>query len=125
MNKFRYRLEKKVKQSTKEFPVGTIAFYGPTADVASKVVVAVFLKDGDEPTVLERFFSDTSDVRFDEEILEKVLSIMEAHGVKSVAMIDGVWGCPHEEGIDYPEGKSCPHCPYWAGRDRSTLERIQ
>ena len=21
-------------------------------------------------------------------------------------------GCPHEEGIDYPEGHSCPHCPY-------------
>jgi hypothetical protein len=27
-------------------------------------------------------------------------------------------GCPHEEGIDYPEGEACPECPYWAGRDR-------
>ena len=37
---------------------------------------------------------------------------------------DGLIGCPHEEGIDYPEGKSCPQCPYWAGRDRFTRERI-
>jgi Fe-S oxidoreductase len=126
MNKFRYRLEKKAKQSTKEYPVATIAFYGPTADFASKAVVAVFLKkDEDEPAVLERLFSETTDARFDEPILEKILSVLETNGVKSVAMIDGVFGCPHEEGTDYPEGKPCPQCPYWAGRDRSTLARIQ
>jgi len=34
------------------------------------------------------------------------------------------FGLPHEEGIDYPDGSSCPKCPYWAGRDRGTLERI-
>jgi hypothetical protein len=38
---------------------------------------------------------------------------------------DGIIGCPHEEGTDYPEGASCPQCPYWAGRDRFTHERIQ
>src|SRR5712692_4405008 len=32
--------------------------------------------------------------------------------------LDGIIGCPHEEGIDYPEGKSCPQCPYWARRAR-------
>jgi hypothetical protein len=39
-------------------------------------------------------------------------------------MVDRVIGCPHEEGIDY-EGPTCPHCPYWAGRDRWTGEVIQ
>jgi hypothetical protein len=24
-------------------------------------------------------------------------------------------GCPHEEGIDYPLGRTCPQCPFWAG----------
>jgi len=37
----------------------------------------------------------------------------------------GIIGCPHEEGTDYPEGKSCPQCPFWAGRDRFTQERTQ
>ncbi|SJM33792.1 hypothetical protein [Mesorhizobium delmotii] len=27
-----------------------------------------------------------------------------------------------EEGIDYPEGSTCPDCPYWARRDRWTGE---
>jgi hypothetical protein len=27
-------------------------------------------------------------------------------------------GCPHEEGVDYPEGEACPDCPFWAGRSR-------
>jgi hypothetical protein len=52
-----------------------------------------------------------------------VLSFLEAEGVRSVVMADGLLGCPHEEGIDYPTGKSCPQCPYWAGRNRFTGER--
>lgn len=41
-----------------------------------------------------------------------------------MAMTDSILGCPHEEGIDYPEGGSCPQCPFWSGRDRWILERI-
>lgn len=52
------------------------------------------------------------------------LSCPKRSNIKAGALMDSVFGCPHEEGIDYPEGASCPHCPYWAGRDRSTLERI-
>ena len=42
---------------------------------------------------------------------------------KSVVMTDRIIGCPHEEGIDY-EGVTCPACPFWAGRDRWTGERL-
>jgi hypothetical protein len=45
--------------------------------------------------------------------------------VKSVLMTDGIIGCPHEEGIDYPEGEASPECPYWREMDRWTVERIQ
>jgi hypothetical protein len=55
----------------------------------------------------------------------EVAGFIVSHGVKSVVMTDGIIGCPHEEGIDYPEGTSCPKCPYWAGRDRFTKERVQ
>jgi hypothetical protein len=27
-------------------------------------------------------------------------------------------GCPHDEGIDYPEGEACPEYPFWVGRER-------
>jgi hypothetical protein len=37
--------------------------------------------------------------------------------VLSVAMTDGIIGCPHQEGIDY-EGEWCPLCEFWPGRDR-------
>ena len=49
---------------------------------------------------------------------EKVLAFLKDHTAKSVVVTDGIIGCPHEEGIDYPEGKSCPQCPSWAGRDQ-------
>lgn len=120
----RYYLEKKAKQGFRGYPIATIAFYGPTADFASKVAVAVFRAEGGEPDVVDRFFSERADVRFDEEVGEKVLSVIQSHGVQSVVMTDGIIGCPHEEGVDYPEGTSCPQCPFWAGRDRWTRERV-
>jgi hypothetical protein len=51
------------------------------------------------------------------------MALFERHGVKSVVMTDGIIGCPHEEGVDY-QGPTCPHCPFWAGRDRFTHERM-
>jgi hypothetical protein len=47
----------------------------------------------------------------------------ESFGVRSVAMVGRIIGCPHEEGIDY-QGPTCPLCPYWAGRDRWSGERM-
>jgi hypothetical protein len=120
----RYYLEKRAKQGFRGYPIATIAFYGATADLASKVAVAVFRTEGGEPEVLERFFSEGADVRFDEGVGGKVLSVIQSHGVQSVVMTDSIIGCPHEEGIDYPEGTSCPQCPFWAGRDRFTHQRI-
>jgi hypothetical protein len=118
-------LEKKAKRGFRGYPIATIAFYGQTADVASKVVLAVFRAEGDGPKVLERFFSQGIDVRLDEGIGKQLLAVIESQGVESVMMTDSIIGCPHEEGIDYPAGTSCPQCPFWADRDRSTKERLQ
>src|ERR1700732_5282560 len=118
-------LRRKAKQGFQGYPVATIAFYGPTATVASKVVVAIVRDEGHEPDPLERWFSEDVDVRTDAAVGEEVMAFIKRHGVRSVVVTDGLFGCPHEEGIDYPEGKSCPKCPYWAGRDRFTREWIQ
>jgi len=125
MNKSRYQLEKRAKRGFRGYPVATIAFYGPTSDLASKVAVAVVRGEGQQPEVVGRFFSEASDVRFDEGVGSDVLALLKSHAIESVVMVDRIIGCPHEEGIDYPEGKACPQCPFWAGRDRWTGERIQ
>ena len=54
---------------------------------------------------------------------KEMLSFIENYDVKSVAMTDGIIGCPHEEGADY-EGPTCPTCPFWANRDRWTGEVV-
>ncbi len=112
------RLRKKTRRGFRGYPAATVAFYGPTADFASKVAVGIVAADGADPDPLERIFSQEADVRFDPKIGEQILALLAAHGVRSVAMMDRIIGCPHEEGIDYPDGAVCPQCPYWAGRDR-------
>jgi hypothetical protein len=118
-------LGRKVKQGFRGYPIATIAFYGPTVETASKIAVGIFRNENCGADPLERWFSQESDIRLDTVIGEQIAAFIKAQDVKSVVVTDGVIGCPHEEGVDYPEGKCCPQCPYWAGRDRWTLERIQ
>ena len=117
-------LRKKAKKGFRGYPVATAAFYGPTADKATKVAVGIIVTEGAEPAVLERWFSTESDIRLDAVIMQEILDFLGEHEIKSVVMTDRLIGCPHEEGIDYPEGQSCPECPYWAGRDRWKGDRV-
>ena len=88
--------------------------------------MSIILTGNNQPDFLERWFSDDqSEVRNDPAIGEQVLAFLKAHAPRSTVVADRIIGCPHEEGIDYSEGASCPQCPYWAGRDRFTHERIQ
>ena len=114
------RLKKRVSKGARGYPMASVAFYGPTDKLASKVVVGVTAVEGAEVEPLERWYSPDQDARKNSEILKTVLYFLEAHGVKSVVMPDRLLGCPHEEGKDYPEGEPCPHCPYWRNRDRFT-----
>jgi hypothetical protein len=120
----RKRLGKKAKRGFLGFPMATIAFYGPDDRRASKVTVGIVLAKNQEPAELRQWFSEQADVREDAAAAEEILALIDEFGVRSVAMVDRIIGCPHEEGIDY-EGPTCPRCPYWAGRDRWTGERIQ
>jgi hypothetical protein len=112
-------LAKKAKSGFRGYPVGTLAFYGPDDRRASKAVASVIVRENAEPD-LRTWSSDTEDVRSSEEIADEIVEFLRANNVHSVAMVDGIFGCPHEEGIDYPLGGTCPHCPFWASRDRYT-----
>jgi len=119
-------VDRKSRPGFRGYPIATIAFYGPDDKLATKVVVSVFLRESNEPDFLERWFSKGDmDVREDLDIGEQILAFLKPHAPRSTVMTEGIIGCPHEEGVDYPEGASCPHCPFWAGRDRFTHERIQ
>ena len=81
--------------------------------------------EGAEVDELERWFSEDQDVRVDVSIAGLILTFIDQHAAKTVAMADRILGCPHEEGKDYPEGQKCPQCPFWAVRDRWSGEIIQ
>jgi hypothetical protein len=111
-------LTKKAKIGFRGYPVGTVAFYGPDDRRASKVAVGIITRPDSEPSELRRWFCDAGDIRANHAICEEMAKFLRGHEVHSVSMVDGIIGCPHEEGIDYPEGEACPQCPFWTGRDR-------
>jgi hypothetical protein len=114
------RLKKRANRAARGYPVASVALYGPTAQCASKVVVGITAHEGAEVEPLEKWYSPDQDARKNPQILKTVLQFLETQGVKSVVMPDRLLGCPHEEGVDYPEGGHCPQCPYWRDRDRFT-----
>jgi hypothetical protein len=92
-------LDKKSKQGFRGYPVGTIAFYRPDAQRASKVAVAVIVAPDTEPVALRRWFAESGDVRNDAATFEEIALFLRDHEGHSVAMTRGMMGCPHEEGI--------------------------
>ncbi len=122
----RYWIEKKAQRKSRTFPVGTIAYYGPDDRFASKVVAGILLHENDEDVTDMRtwFCSEGVDVRLDMQINQEILDFLDQYQVGSVGMMDRIIGCPHQEGIDYPEGEKCPQCPFWANRERWTGEII-
>jgi len=87
--------------------------------------VGIVTKEDAEPDILERWFAEDRDIRTDPVVASQILEFIQRHDAKSVVMTDRIIGCPHEEGIDYPDGEVCPQCPFWAYRDRWTGEIVQ
>lgn len=118
-------LAKKAKRGFHGYPVATIAFYGPDDRLATKVAVGIVAQEGRTAAPLERWFSTDIDIRNDPKSGAEIVAFIKRYGVRSVVMPDRIIGCPHEEGVDYPEGESCPQCPFWANRDRWTGEVLR
>jgi hypothetical protein len=122
---YRDKLRKKARQGLQGFPLATVIYYGPDDKRASKVAVAIIMAEEEEPAFLERWLSDTADVRLDPTVNEAIVRFIQKHGAKSVVSPERILGCPHEEGSDYPKGKRCPRCSFWARRDRLTGELLR
>ena len=118
-NRFLNRLRKKARKGLRGWPIATVAFYGPNLDRATKVTVGIVRSENAEVKELRDWKVDRGDIRADPSIAQEILEFIEQHRVLSVAMTDGIIGCPHQAGIDY-EGEWCPICVFWHGRDRFT-----
>lgn len=120
----RYWLERRAQRKT-GYPLATLAYYGPDNTRASKGVIGIVLSEQTpDVAMLQKWYSDTTDIRTDPEILHQMLTFLDQQHVQRVVMVDRIIGCPHEEGTDYPDGETCPQCPYWADLDRWTGERL-
>ncbi len=118
------RMTKRSRQRhAAEFPVATIAAYGPDNTRATKLVVSILERPGDrEPPAMRTWTSDAADVRSEPNVAAEVAAFISDARVKQTVRADRIIGCPHQEGIDYPMGRPCPECPFWTGIDRFTHE---
>jgi hypothetical protein len=99
-----------------QYPIGTVAMYGPDDQTTTKIAAGVILHDGAE-AIIKRWV--TTDVTTNPKVQQEMKDFFLQHGVKSVAMSEGNMGCPHEEGLDFPQGEDCPFCPFWKGKQGS------
>jgi hypothetical protein len=102
--------------------MATVAYYGPDDQTVTKIAVGIIESEDAEP-IMERWYGEG--VATDPKVQVQIAGFIEAHGAKTTAMTDGVLGCPHEEGIDFPEGQECPYCPFWYGKQGIVVEETQ
>jgi hypothetical protein len=75
-------LAQSARRGFRGYPIATVALYGPTADLATKIAVSII--------------PDERNLR--------------QHQARSVVVTDRVIGCPHEEGIDLSTLRSLWGC---------------
>jgi hypothetical protein len=79
-----------------------VALYGPDERTTTKIAAGVFTS----PTaqlIIRRWVA--TDVTTNPKVQREMAEFFEQHGVKSVAASSGNMGCPHEEGMDFPEAE--------------------
>ena len=96
-----------------KYPIATVAYYGPDDKTPTKIAVGI-VSQHNLVVALERWFGP--DVTTNPIVQAEMKQFIEQHQAKQVIITDGILGCPHEEGIDFPTGVDCPFCPFWAGK---------
>ena len=99
-----------------QYPIGTVALYGPDDTTTTKIAAGVILHATSEP-IMKRWVA--TDVTTNPKIQQELKTFFFLYGVKHVATSQGNMGCPHEEVEDFPLGEDCPFCPFWQGKQGS------
>jgi hypothetical protein len=66
-------LARKSRRGFRGYPIASVAFYGPTADLATRAVVAIARDERNIPDPLERWFPEDTDVRSHLDVGEKIV----------------------------------------------------
>lgn len=107
------------------YPLATISAYGTDNRRATKLVAGILRRAGQkDPSPMRSWSTDVDDIRNDPVIAAELADWLRSQGIKDTLRYDRIIGCPHEEGTDYPLGRTCSQCPFWAGIDRFTHEPI-
>ncbi len=104
-NKFR----KLVSENT-IYPLATITYRGPNPEQASKIIVGI-LSSKDQAPIIREWSGEG--IAEDAESAREIALFIQENDVSRVLTSEWVLSCPHDEGIDYPEGEQCPFCPDW------------
>jgi len=84
LEKSKKRIAKKVKMGFQGYPEISIAYSGPSKDLADEVVVRFVAEEGSE--AMEERFQSKSDVREDEVIQSAIVKMIERSEAKTVKM---------------------------------------
>jgi len=114
-------LERKARKGFQGYPLGIIVFYGHNDQSASKAVIGIIKETGGAPVHIKKWVTEKGDLRKDVPSIKELFRYIEAYQIQSVVLTPGIYYCPHEPGIDFPEGGSCPYCPFWSGVKRPNL----
>ena len=114
-------LESRARKGFQGYPLGIIAFYGYNDKSASKAVIGIINEAGGAPEHIRKWVSNQGDLRKDVPAIKEFFRYIEAHHVQSVALTPGIYYCPHEPGVDFPPGGSCPRCPFWSNVKKPDL----
>jgi hypothetical protein len=107
-------LEHRAQKGFQGYPLGIIAFYGYNDKVATKAVIGIVNEAGAPPEHIKKWIFEKGDLRKDVPTIKELFRYIEAHHVRSVALTPGIYYCPHEPGIDFPEGGACSLCSFWS-----------
>ena len=103
------RFMKLVEENT-TYPMATITYHGPSPEKASKIVVGILVGQDTVPLVREWSGDEIAE---DVTAAREISEFIKEHAVSRVITSEWVLSCPHEEGVDYPQGEVCPSCPDW------------
>ncbi len=96
--------------------IGTVALYGPDDTTTTKIAASVVDTESDEE-LIERFVG--TDVLSNPKVVAAIRAFFARHKVGQVVVTAENFGCPHEEGLDFPKGAQCPFCPFRHGKQGS------
>jgi hypothetical protein len=111
-----YEMKRRKRTKPPDYPIGTVAMYGPDDKTTTKIAAGVIVYDGAK-AIIKRWVA--TDVTTNAKVRQEMKDFFLQHGVNSVAVSEGNMGCPHEEGEDFPHGEDCLFCPFWKGKQGS------